>query len=284
MAYWFRDFPAPGERRAAEGLRLHRPGLRLDLPRRRRHGEPPGCTRGSPRRGSRVAPGDTQLLVAFSGKLGTVEQRPRARLLGARQARGRHASAVRLAHLLLATTAGPGQRRRLALRQPADPALPGRLPVPAGRRLDPDRLLRRGPDSRSLDPFFVPAGCHVSGHSKLPYLDDIRLYQLGVDRDHDGVADALDACPDSCAAGQDADGDGCVDATATMRHVESWDGSAPAAALPDLGPGDPRINDGSDFTAITNGFAAWARGARGEPAGGPGTRRPPRPTPRRTTA
>jgi YVTN family beta-propeller protein len=58
----------------------------------------------------------------------------------------------------------------------------------------------------------------------LPIFDDIEVVQVGVDSDYDGVADAFDACDSTCAAGQDRDGDGCVDATATMHHVESWRG------------------------------------------------------------
>ena len=107
------------------------------------------------------------------------------------------------------------------------------------------------------DPLTFPPGIFPLAASKLPYLDDIRVYQYGLDRDHDGVADAADACPDSCGAGQDADADGCVDPTATMRHVESWDRHALPLHYAISIHGDPRITDGSDFTAVHDGFAAW---------------------------
>uniref|UniRef100_A0A832IBH5 Matrixin family metalloprotease n=1 Tax=Eiseniibacteriota bacterium TaxID=2212470 RepID=A0A832IBH5_UNCEI len=92
--------------------------------------------------------------------------------------------------------------------------------------------------------------------SKLPYLDDVRILQLGVDRDYDGVADAFDACPDSSAALEDADGDGCVDATASMRHVEFWPAGEPIRfrlsqnAL-------PGVTDGSDVAALEAAFQEW---------------------------
>ena len=62
--------------------------------------------------------------------------------------------------------------------------------------------------------------------TRLPFLDDIRVYQIGVDSDHDGVADSQDGCPSILAAGQDADGNGCLDPTATFHHVESWASSS----------------------------------------------------------
>src|SRR5262249_32494421 len=66
--------------------------------------------------------------------------------------------------------------------------------------------------------------------SKLPFFDDIQIVQAGADLDGDGVSVREDRCsgaapgdPTTDATGQDADGDGCVDATSTMHHVESWD-------------------------------------------------------------
>ncbi len=93
--------------------------------------------------------------------------------------------------------------------------------------------------------------------SRLPYLDDFEVAELAVDRDYDGIADAVDACPDECAAGQDADGDGCLDPTSTMRHVESWRSSlATVRFVPSL-PGLPGVTDGSDLQAIRAAAAAW---------------------------
>src|SRR5205085_2908898 len=95
--------------------------------------------------------------------------------------------------------------------------------------------------------------------SKLPYLDDISISQRHVDSDHDGVADAFDACPNECAAGQDANGDGCVDATATLHHVESW----AAGALPlhyRIAQGaDPLNPSAGDTAAIRRGFQHWGQ-------------------------
>jgi YVTN family beta-propeller protein len=93
--------------------------------------------------------------------------------------------------------------------------------------------------------------------SKLPFFDDLAVIEIGVDRDHDGVPDAEDACPDVQAAGQDADGDGCVDAFATMKHVEYWPaGRAIRFAISQ--EGDPANVDGSDITALEQAFATWA--------------------------
>jgi YVTN family beta-propeller protein len=107
----------------------------------------------------------------------------------------------------------------------------------------PERLLGTPPQARPI--------------ARLPILDDLALWQYGVDPDFDGVADALDACPDGCAAGEDANGDGCVDSTATLRHVESW--------ARDQGPiryrisqaAVPSITDGSDLAAVRDGFLVW---------------------------
>ncbi len=103
------------------------------------------------------------------------------------------------------------------------------------------------------------------GHAvptRYPYLDDIRIVQLSADHDFDGVADRVDACSDESSIGQDTDGDGCVDPTATLRHVETW----PASALPIVwhlsSAGDPRIGDGSTAAAVRAAFQNWKNVAR----------------------
>jgi YVTN family beta-propeller protein len=93
--------------------------------------------------------------------------------------------------------------------------------------------------------------------TRLPYISMASVTEFDVDADHDGVPDAVDACPGEDATGRDANGDGCVDTVASLRHVETW-------ALPDRPihwrmsrNGDPSILDGSDTTAIRNAFATW---------------------------
>lgn len=97
--------------------------------------------------------------------------------------------------------------------------------------------------------------------SHLPIIDDMELVQLGVDQDFDGVADAFDACPTVCAAGQDANGDGCVDPTATLHHVESWAGGSPIHYRiwsPSGGPlADPSAFSVAELAAVRAGFATW---------------------------
>jgi hypothetical protein len=91
-----------------------------------------------------------------------------------------------------------------------------------------------------------------------PFFDDIQILQFHKDADFDGVRDSKDLCPSVCAAGQDADGDGCVDGTATLRHVESWPASASPIHFRLSQNGDPSITDGSDLQALRDAFAAWA--------------------------
>lgn len=85
--------------------------------------------------------------------------------------------------------------------------------------------------------------------ARLPILDDIELIQFNVDTDFDGVASKVDACSTSCAAGQDANGDGCVDNTATLHHVESWANGPIGYRLSNFTP--------AEQTAIRAGFNAW---------------------------
>jgi len=262
LAYWFRDLPAPeADVALKQGFDFTDPGCVWtflapgdSVNHRGLHARltspwfpmEPGTT-----------PADTQLVIAFSGKLAT-ENTGRVltcwvRGKNAGDTRPRFASPTYFA-LNSGTwgddVASPYINQRL-LNYPAD----FQYPMAA----DSVQIVFFASDlTEQLDTFYFPAGETLHLTTRLPYLDDIRVYQLNVDRDHDGVADALDACPDLCAAGQDADGDGCVDATATMRHVESWDHGDLPLHYEISSRGDPRIHDGSDLTAITNGFAAWA--------------------------
>lgn len=93
--------------------------------------------------------------------------------------------------------------------------------------------------------------------SRLPYLDDLRVYQLAGDQDGDGVRDDEDACPAVSAEGQDEDGNGCPDATATLRHVESWNLASRPIRFRITENGDPAIAGGSDLQAIRDAIAAW---------------------------
>ncbi len=95
------------------------------------------------------------------------------------------------------------------------------------------------------------------GPSVLPYLDDIRVYQQFIDADHDGIADPVDPCTFVSAAGQDANGDGCPDSTATMRHVETWLNASRPIHFTIAQSGDPAIHDGSDVAAIRAAVASW---------------------------
>jgi len=100
-------------------------------------------------------------------------------------------------------------------------------------------------------------GAYNGTRTRLPFLDDVRVYQLGIDADHDGVADENDACPASTSVGLDADGDGCPDPDATFHHVEFWATADVPLQYRVSMQGDPSITDGSDLTAITNAFNTW---------------------------
>jgi DNA-binding beta-propeller fold protein YncE len=89
---------------------------------------------------------------------------------------------------------------------------------------------------------------------------------LCVDTDGDGVFNGRDQCPADNAAPYDADGDGCVDLTASNRHIEYW-------RLPDFPltymisqEGAPGINDGSEFTEVVNAMSTWNTVAGSEAA------------------
>ena len=79
-----------------------------------------------------------------------------------------------------------------------------------------------------------------------------------MDRDHDGVADALTPAPTRARPARTRTGT----AAWTRRPPCATSSPGTAGALPlryqISAHGDPHIHDGSDLTAITNGFAAWA--------------------------
>ena len=81
--------------------------------------------------------------------------------------------------------------------------------------------------------------------------------QLPVDTDGDGVADTEDLCPAVDASFLDADGDGCIDPTANMRHLEFWDPTDLPLVWDLQSDGVPNIADGSDQVAIQAAFDAW---------------------------
>jgi YVTN family beta-propeller protein len=108
-----------------------------------------------------------------------------------------------------------------------------------------------------LDPTANPIQLIPRPKTRLPFIDDVRIYQPGVDQDLDGVDDLTDACPTVSAAGQDANGDGCLDATATMHHVESWAASALPLHFRISQDGMPSVTDGSDLAAIRAAFRTW---------------------------
>ena len=56
----------------------------------------------------------------------------------------------------------------------------------------------------------------------------------------------------------DADGDGCIDATWNMRHIEYWDLADLPLTYVIHQNGAPNVTDGSDFAAVQDGFAVWS--------------------------
>lgn len=200
-----------------------------------------------------MAPGDTELLISFSGKLNTTDQARFVRVF----VRGKRAGDAHprftswsLALLNSGTTGGdeasPYLNQRV-LNYPADFFAP--------QAAESLQIVFQVEDrGESTDPVYSLDG---RPRTRLPYLDDIRLYQLHVDRDHDGVADAYDACPDVCAAGQDGDGDGCPDATATLRHVESWSRDQLPIHYTISQGADPANSTPNDLSEIQAGMNAW---------------------------
>ncbi|MEQ1831711.1 MAG: Ig-like domain-containing protein [Candidatus Eisenbacteria bacterium] len=100
--------------------------------------------------------------------------------------------------------------------------------------------------------------------SKLPIFDEMRVYQFNADHDFDGVADRGDICTDvsadgqpGSAAGQDADGDGCIDPTATLQHAESWNRDQYPIHYTFSAAGDPMNPSGQSLGVLRNAFAVW---------------------------
>ncbi|RKZ11813.1 hypothetical protein DRQ32_05095, partial [bacterium] len=77
------------------------------------------------------------------------------------------------------------------------------------------------------------------------------------DGDGDGVDDSIDLCPVEDASFLDIDGDGCIDGTANLRHIEFWDAADLPLSYVIHEPGAAEIFDGSDLQAIIDGFDAW---------------------------
>ncbi|MCI0479457.1 Ig-like domain-containing protein, partial [Candidatus Uhrbacteria bacterium] len=94
--------------------------------------------------------------------------------------------------------------------------------------------------------------------------DNVAIYALTpaeqtvADSDGDGVDDVVDDCPSVNSAPFDSDGNGCVDDGAGGRHVEYWARPAFPITYVINKLGAPLVSDGSDFTAIQNGMAAWS--------------------------
>ena len=76
------------------------------------------------------------------------------------------------------------------------------------------------------------------------------------DADKDGVPDDKDLCPAENASFFDRNGDGCIDDPASARHIEYW-GEDDTLLYVIQQDGAPGITNGSDFTALQNGYSAW---------------------------
>ncbi len=125
--------------------------------------------------------------------------------------------------------------------------------APVETRMDSLQIVIMIADSRDL---FL-GQTYGSPHTRFPYIDQVRVKLLHQDADRDGVRDDADACPTTSAEGEDADGDGCLDATASMRHTESWSLVDRPVHVRLSQAGDPRITDGTDLAAVRGGLAAW---------------------------
>ena len=196
---------------------------------------------------------DNPLLISFSGKLNTTEQ---ARVLDLR-VRGKNAGDDRPrsyffpSFLLNSGTSGGDL---------SSPFLTDRI-----MRFPDDFFASVGGGSFVCDSIQIVMGVQdrreaLLGYgeqatsTRLPYLDDIQVFERSVDADFDGVADVNDLCPAENAAGQDANGDGCIDPTATFHHVETWPAGRTieyqyAIGANTLVPGA--------FAMLDSAFAAW---------------------------
>ncbi len=109
-------------------------------------------------------------------------------------------------------------------------------------------------------------------HTAAPYYDNVRVFGIrttadGIDMssfprdclvsdgDWDGVGDLADICPAEDSAPFDRDGDGCIDGAIGSRHIEYVSGDTLEYKI--FLYGHPDISDGSDITAVQNGFDAW---------------------------
>ncbi len=113
-----------------------------------------------------------------------------------------------------------------------------------------------------LEPSWSPDGTQLAFASFRSGVSDIFVatnMPFQQDTDGDLVPNSVDACPlVAPLPGQvDRDFDGCADETSSFRFVEFWsDDQLPVRYETDA-IGDPRIGDGSDFTALGQAFAAW---------------------------
>lgn len=197
-----------------------------------------------------LAAPDSQVLVSFAGRLNTLDQRRVLnvflRTKAAGDVRPRHVSPLRTP--LSAPTRGGDAESPFLAEQVLG--------------LGQDFLDPAGGDSLQVV-FQVEdrgeAGGGLTGRppTRLPILDDIRVHQPLADADHDGVADVVDACPEASAEGQDEDGDGCADSTATLRHVETWGRASRPIPFAISQAADPTIVDASDLAAVRAGFLGW---------------------------
>lgn len=80
-----------------------------------------------------------------------------------------------------------------------------------------------------------------------------------VDTDGDLVPDRVDACHlEGVQLGRvDRDFDGCIDPASSFRTVRYWSADQMPVVYETDAAGDPRIADGSEFTALDQSFAAW---------------------------
>jgi YVTN family beta-propeller protein len=109
-----------------------------------------------------------------------------------------------------------------------------------------------GKDGQSLS--FIST---ASGNQDVVEASNLPMFQ---DADHDGVPDQVDTCPaESLLLGQiDQNQDGCPDLASSFRFTRYWAPDRFPLTIERNLTGDPAITDGSEFTAYTQAFAAWA--------------------------